>query len=1114
MQFIHLALKKLYDNDINYVGIFYDEFNNKYNNLDKMTWLLCMWIKLINIITGDSNYFIFIRLVLFIAGLQMNPKDNIEEFKVICKSHLVDNYITNNNNDYIKYIEVLFEEKKELVGDLKLKTRLNNITSNPNDMDEICNDILTIYKKLDNKPLEQTINDLLYFIQSSNLVSGVAFNDIKLISTRFLFDNVNKIDIDNINNELSICRQSSFYSALNDAFDKDKISNDKVRLAHYLGLYYEGQVIKADDDDYHTFDNYDTKEMYNYSINQKKIIYIKIIFDAYGEIIRIINNLIKGNAKEIKDVYMKYYPIIINCSMILKKLDKNMSKDSIYDKLFDDLTISLNEINSNIYIYYYLFTKDKLIRLSRFNYFQIDTNNKYRYAYFSEKEQKGDIFDIVNQPTPDEKNIIDENPQSSELFLLKSGYNHLTLNYGNLTYYNSINDNLTKLKSSPLPPSLYNNLSDFYKYVVIITIKKIIVNVNKNKPDLYNKLMEKVNSTYYNISDNMKKTIMNYTLAKVIEELIKTQISLHINNVVNQTMGEIGKDIDIKDIDIKDIPIKIDLPYINLNNIIAPIEKEDCDFFWLSNNFTNDTLLVKKTCITVKTNIIKILLEHNANPYITNNENINIISQLIKYYNYKPIEVLIQNNISFYNNKKNYSENENICYLNNEMKNNMNKLTLGKTMKELFTSIDEGLYNNVKLLIKANETFGNNILYNLETSFHISSYLILQYLSENLINIDSIKKSNNIDNIFKLIDININDINKNYIFENIDKFKIYNNINNIIAKQKMDEKNKERLKLYKFKLENKITEIIKITKNKFKSILDENTKEIDDKINKISGEIKSIKGNISKIGFLQKTNFNIIDTDIIKRYDTHNKKNNVLLYAWDKMFNEEYSDNYNLIIILILEKQKEELLDLSKFKSFNNDIKSILFSMEQFNNIGLKYFEEDKFTDTNKTLNFINEMLIYITKLVIGNSIETIMRRTLYSYFENNIVNNTNINDRINLILKNKNMNYKDLLDILYDSICPQLVLHSVGIHKNINYKKQHINMDISEIMSNYFDLLNYTEINLDKNIINFFKKEIVNYFSIFVSKTILNWYVNAENIMKYFINNYRSLKTLECLTK
>ena len=232
------------------------------------------------------------------------------------------------------------------------------------------------------------------------------------------------------------------------------------------------------------------------------------------------------------------------------------------------------------------------------------------------------------------------------------------------------------------------------------------------------------------------------------------------------------------------------------------------------------------------------------------------------------------------------------------------------------------------------------------------------------------------------------------------------------------------------------------------------------------------------------------------------------------MFNEEYSDNYNLIIILILEKQKEELLDLSKFKSFNNDIKSILFSMEQFNNIGLKYFEEDKFTDTNKTLNFINEMLIYITKLVIGNSIETIMRRTLYSYFENNIVNNTNINDRINLILKNKNMNYKDLLDILYDSICPQLVLHSVGIHKNINYKKQHINMDISEIMSNYFDLLNYTEINLDKNIINFFKKEIVNYFSIFVSKTILNWYVNAENIMKYFINNYRSLKTLECLTK
>ena len=37
-------------------------------------------------------------------------------------------------------------------------------------------------------------------------------------------------------------------------------------------------------------------------------------------------------------------------------------------------------------------------------------------------------------------------------------------------------------------------------------------------------------------------------------------------------------------------------------------------------------------------------------------------------------------------------------------------------------------------------------------------------------------------------------------------------------------------------------------------------------------------------------------------------------------------------------------------------------------------------------------------------------------------------------------------------------------------------------------------------------------YLDTFIVKTIEMWHVNAENIFKYFINNYRCLATLICL--
>jgi hypothetical protein len=72
--------------------------------------------------------------------------------------------------------------------------------------------------------------------------------------------------------------------------------------------------------------------------------------------------------------------------------------------------------------------------------------------------------------------------------------------------------------------------------------------------------------------------------------------------------------------------------------------------------------------------------------------------------------------------------------------------------------------------------------------------------------------------------------------------------------------------------------------------------------------------------------------------------------------------------------------------------------------------------------------------------------------------------------------------------------------------------MNIKDILINFFDLLDSAEIKVDSNVIHTFKMDIVRYFDSFMELTIKFWYVNMENIMKYFINNYRCLKTFQTL--
>jgi hypothetical protein len=72
--------------------------------------------------------------------------------------------------------------------------------------------------------------------------------------------------------------------------------------------------------------------------------------------------------------------------------------------------------------------------------------------------------------------------------------------------------------------------------------------------------------------------------------------------------------------------------------------------------------------------------------------------------------------------------------------------------------------------------------------------------------------------------------------------------------------------------------------------------------------------------------------------------------------------------------------------------------------------------------------------------------------------------------------------------------------------------MQVKDILKNLVDLLDNSPVFIDEIFLNNLKKKIILYFDTFVSNIILLWYVNIENILKYIINNYRSLEILENL--
>lgn len=890
----------------------------------------------------------------------------------------------------------------------------------------------------------------------------------------------------------------------------------------------------------------------------------------------IINNLMDGKPSDLGKLYMVLHPCIVTYSMLLDntiqqvidyKTPKENSSLINKFKLFkdwikeytkpitgsnkfnqDNFTVLLNRMNSIFFIYYYIFSPGKLIKLPKFSYYQIPRKDPSPYYYYNNSSSK--LVNIVSgEDIPQTTNPVTEDHKSSKLSGFLNGlslgnYNAMLDDYRRMHFLvdmGSVAKSFIANKSAGLPPSLYSSLTEFYKYAIISLVRQVIETISNGKGNATS-IEERIFNTAQDIIKTVNVKVTEYDLSiynlicRLAQEIMKEKINFDLQrNIVSTYENISGVPPTFKipgtllvlpqevKVDMTEIKLDIRKATRNLVNLYSVVMKSDKSnlFVLYPNDLTNINRLRSKYGIHINDKIIDILLKYQASPFITNYEGLTPIYPLLKNYKYDLVRRMKQNGIDF----RNFNGESPIQAMIIESQNNLNKvLNYYKptdNIKTLFENIDTYLYNDIKALIQSNEVFGNNILLYLPESFNICSYLSLQYLSEHLYNIDNVFTIDDCINTLSLFNISIRNMNKNYLGENLSSLGIVDDPDVLIAQTLYNER-EQRLqdamnKQKAIDTQGSINAIRGIgylaTRVQNSSLL----QDLNSEITRLTREKQALKVITDRSNILG--NMSRLDFKIIKRYRDLNLDRILTINAWEKLLGKSTPNNPNLVSIYLLEKYK--FIIENPTPSQLNDLLIIKKAFEHLSKMGEHYFNTPKFTDENRPLRFVEDMLNYITELVIGNGIELMVRRVLLTYFSETIlqptryklINYDTVTEMINYILEEpllgQTMSFRDQI---YKVVCPKLVKNSANIFENSSEEQGHVIQPVRDIITNLFQQLENSPIKLPSEIMLILRRDVVNYFDTFTSRLITLWHVNFENILMFFINNYRCLETLVSL--
>ena len=900
------------------------------------------------------------------------------------------------------------------------------------------------------------------------------------------------------------------------------------------------------------------KTLENMKLTKKSTTYASVITNLYPVLLGIksvIEN-INGMKNLTRNTYINFdmYKQIPDIIAYLIKVEE-------YNTInIENFNNNINMINSFLYLFYYMKSDDKYkLSIPKFIYNSIGIQPLIAYdndndsILYPPQNIIMTTTDNITPPTP-------KNDNTNIPYIVTSSYNMVIENFNRGIFFMN-KDIITKRfvadKKTKLPPSLSNILGEFYKMNT-----KELIKTNSNLHIIFDNIDDSMIAEK-NLQDNIKIIQKYYLGSKITEELIQNYTKLKIkqvavflyqsiiqkkltsipnNIIVEKLFDDINIDIDIhKNIDSKIFKLNdkiIKNILHNYYNIFTENITKKNVFILYPSNYNNTNLLNSKYIISVDERIIKILLLNRGNIFIHNMENMSPLLCIIKQSNYSILEQiknlkdngvkLIDINYKQFTSSSAYSSTipspySPYKYLLDMYNTNINMFMPTSDIKENIKKFVSSQYNEVKMIIQANDSYYNNILINLELSFSICNYLTQQFLIENVVVYKYKFTPTMINYLDTLIDLDNNPqyIEGNDLYYNkiIQTLHISDNDNKILLGN-IGIENIKKSKNLKIKLDEYNNELAVLDNTKYPIRYNELILNIS-KLEEEQRGIIMVNKKLPKLWYNIKdiTQPYILDnnkTELITRYDNMlqqmNYARNNYIDGWDKIINNNSRD------LFISTKILQEKIDIGGMNLDNihlqYNIRDSILYYHYINNICTEYFESPRYLRGNMVLNFVYNTLIHLTQNIICSSIENIIKKILFETFNTSYYNEKDESIKYSIIIRKINFIVtKEIKKYLYKEVCEKFVKLAVSIYIDSSEKASYEVLTVTEILSSFIDLmLSESFDKLDNNIIEILKNNIVPYYDTIVNKIILNWNVCIENMFLFMINQYRYIKMIEII--
>jgi len=705
------------------------------------------------------------------------------------------------------------------------------------------------------------------------------------------------------------------------------------------------------------------------SKTEEHVYLINILYNFLND--RTVSNsliiLISDN-KILSKYFRDIYPFI---ALTAEFLDRDYNEKKIKEKVEKIISL-LNKYNGYIFIYYYVFHQEHLLKLPKFNYYLLPPIDKEKRVLFFDESGKNLYYKIGTQYKLHNPEIIPDDTLQSQPEKILSATDltqiqkYTIFKDGVRNHPLLMNEFLDKLsegtyiiqpeslilaKDSKLPPSLTSMLSELYQYNLMKIILLVFDNIKNNFNPAQELKIYKLFKTTESVDDSQKYLVIGKLTQELVNDLAKKYIDFQTkvfmekiikddNSYLTQFTEAIEKIYNglynnPKDYGINLKETSVDLQFVNTkilekNRICASPGKDDInEFIIYPEEYANSDLLKYKYVLKIHNQIYIRLLENNARFLLDSNSQTPIFP-ILKFHHDSILPNLLE-----------FTDSDSYSFLKDEFNNHLFKLTNGNKDEFKEWICNFVLYQKEEVVnsILSNDKYGNNFPNDLDESFERVCYIMNEYISDKNLNL-----------------LNITNLN-------------YAGLNTYLSN------NKER---------------------------------------------------------------ELITDDILTFYTNSNA---------------------------------------------NSEI----------------YFKSGKYTNNNKVLSFVKDLLIEMTRKYIIASYIILIKKILRANFDNDIVNE-HINDKIQ--------------NILNIDIAPKIVENATNIFEDSNKESEFNLVSIKELLDGVLGLLT-----VDTNILfnedsTAYKniKEANSYFDTFVSKTVLNWNVICENVLKFNINQGRIIRCLHSL--